>query len=199
MVSLPHINLLNIQNVHEHEIAYTHARGQSHRATAKARALISISIVGLFNLICTTAYRTYALAALTESRFPFKRSQYICREKKIVYQIIIRIITIFFLSCSRSLRHFFFLFKFHYSRRTFLTHLFSISSVVGCECVYGRLFVCFFVIVSWLRRISGIQFHILFSLYYFIASSAYTLYIVHYCDQTHTRNIGENVHFCFFF
>lgn len=115
------------------------------------------------------------------------------QREKIVYQIIIRIITIFF-SHSLSLFGVFFLFKFHYSRRTFLTHLFGISLVVDYECVYGRLFVCFFfVIVSWLRRISGIQFHILFSLHYFIASLC--------CDHTnvHTRTIGENVHFCFIF
>lgn len=81
------------------------------------------------DLICTTALRT--------QRF-FRSSAVNVPEKKIVYQIIIRIITIF-------------LYLNFIIQGAFLTPI----------CMVWCLFV-FLFIVSWLRRISGIQFHMAF-------------------------------------
>lgn len=71
-VTATNINLLNIQKVHEHEIAYTHThvRGQSHRERATARAVIFIIIVGFveFNMHDSIQYtHTYKKAVFRSS------------------------------------------------------------------------------------------------------------------------------------
>lgn len=60
--------------------------------------MISI-IVGLLNLICTTAYRTHRKLLSVQAQSIYQRAE----RKKIVYQIIIRIITIFFHSPALTL------------------------------------------------------------------------------------------------
>lgn len=143
VVTAIYINLLNIQEVHEHEIAYTRTHVPAAKVIEKEQecAVIFI-IVGLFEfnmhdsisytqkaVFRSSAVNIYQRAKRKKNRLPNNYSDY--------YH--------FFHSLSLGVCVFS-LFKFHYSRRTFLTHfyIFSISLVVGS--VVSAYNVCLFVV-----------------------------------------------------